>query len=152
MKVKKSVTRSYLGGYLVLIFSGVLASMMSIKYSIYVLIALFALSGITLALLITSNVLLYKKRKLHPVFAMTTFSIITAITIAGTVFQTLNTINGTKYGESSVYGWIIFPIGLIILAFADYFIFKDAISQRSEDKQNDKNSKNLIHVDTSKEE
>lgn len=150
-KIPKSVTRSYLGLYLVSLFATVLTSMMMIKVSNGLLVTFFILSAISFALLITSNVLLYKKPKLHPYFMLSSFSLITLITLIGFVIQIVITVEGTKYGQSSVYGWIIYPLALIILAFALFFSFKYAIKQIKDEHYDSYRKKNVVVIKSQKE-
>ena len=150
-KIPKSVTRSYVGLYFVSIFATVLASMMMIKVSNALLVTFFILSAIGFGLLITSNVLLYKNQKLHPYFMLSSFSLITLITLVGFIVQIVITTQGTKYGDSSVYGWIIYPIALIILAFALFFSFKYAISQIIDQHFDSYRKKNVVVVKSQKE-
>lgn len=150
-KIPKSVTRSYVGLYFVSIFATVLASMMMIKVSNALLVTFFILSAIGFGLLITSNVLLYKNQKLHPYFMLSSFSLITLITLVGFIVQIVITTQGTKYGDSSVYGWIIYPIALIILAFALFFSFKYAISQIIDQHYDSYRKKNVVVVKSQKE-
>lgn len=150
-KIPKSVTRSYVGLYFVSIFATVLASMMMIKVSNALLVTFFILSAIGFGLLITSNVLLYKNQKLHPYFMLSSFSLITLITLVGFIVQIVITTQGTKYGDSSVYGWIIYPIALIILAFALFFSFKYAISQIIDQHYDSYRKMNVVVVKSQKE-
>ena len=150
MKIKKSITRSYLGCYLTLVFADVLSAMMAIKIATSFLVILFVLDFIALALLITSNVFLYKNKKLHPYFLLISVSLIDILLIIGTILQVIVTIEGTKYGEASVYGWIIYPIGLIIMGFASYFLIRFALKQIRENNNEKYMRKHSVVVDNSK--
>ena len=149
MKIKKSVSQSYIGMYLVVLFADVLTSMLAIKFSNTLLIVLFSITAVNFALLLTSNILMHKAPKVHPYFLISSFLSISAVAIVGLVFQILITIEGTKVGTASPYGWYIFPIAVAIIIPAMIFGYKFAFMKIADDNSEKRNIKKLVSVDSS---
>ena len=116
MKKNKNLSRAWFWSYIMLIFPGSLAALLSVKMSGALAVVFVVFSCIDLGLIIAAQVLYTKKRSLFPWFAFASQGLLSLLILYAMVVELVLTI----MGQPAVYAWIIGSIGLVAMVFIDW--------------------------------
>lgn len=120
LRRSKSLSRCYLGAYLVWLFAGWIPPFLAYKYSIAMTIVFTVFTFLILACLIVSHVFKNKNNlKLFIPTSCPAFMAITLYIVIGTIYEAVY----TAQGHMAIYPWVIEGIAIAIFAAVIPFLF-----------------------------